>query len=253
MYVKLFAQILDSSIWLESGDTRLVWITLLAAMDRDGFARFAAVENLARRANVTLKACEKAVQTLEAPNSNSSDPTNEGKRIERVPGGWLILNAGKYRDLEKEINRREKTRERVANWRQAQREKASNAVTLPGNADVTKSNAMQRQRHEEVVEVENHDMALRGVRGEPREPARPKPRAIRASAKTVDGDFVAGLKSKSAYEGIDIDRELSKAQSWAEVNRRNCTPRFLVNWLNRVERPIAATEGETEWADYPTK
>ena len=152
MYVKLFGQILDSSIWLEAGDTRLVWITLLAAMDRDGFARFAAVENLARRANVTLKACEKAVQKLESPDPNSSDPANEGKRIERVPGGWLVLNAAKYRELDKEINRREKTRERVAAWRKAQRESAGNEAVTPRNESETKSNAMHMHKHMHSLE-----------------------------------------------------------------------------------------------------
>ena len=143
MYVKLFAQILDSLIRLESGDTRIVWITLLAAMDADGFARFAAVENLARRANVALEAAEIAVQTLEAPDPRSSDPDNEGRRIERVPGGWLILNAVKYRRSDPEINRRERTRERVAQWRKNQ---SGNADVTPRNDDVTKSNAMKKKK-----------------------------------------------------------------------------------------------------------
>ena len=43
MYNKLFTKILDSSIWLESDGTRIVWMTLLAAMDQDGFAQFASV------------------------------------------------------------------------------------------------------------------------------------------------------------------------------------------------------------------
>ena len=33
MYNKLFTKILDSSIWLAPDPVRLVWITLLAAMD----------------------------------------------------------------------------------------------------------------------------------------------------------------------------------------------------------------------------
>jgi hypothetical protein len=40
MYNRLFTKILDSSIWLEADTTRIVWITMLASMDEDGFAPF---------------------------------------------------------------------------------------------------------------------------------------------------------------------------------------------------------------------
>jgi hypothetical protein len=140
VYVKLFSQILDSSIWLESGDTRIVWITLLAAMDQDGFARFAMVENLARRANVSNEACSSAVSILESPDPNSSDDSNEGRRIERVPGGWLVLNSQKYRELGSAENRRE----RVRGYVQKHREKAKANVSS-GNQDVISSKQVYRK------------------------------------------------------------------------------------------------------------
>src|SRR3990167_2613671 len=96
MYTKLFASILDSSIWLEALATRIVWLTLLAAKDSDGFARFASIENLARRAIVSVAEAEAAIAKLESPDPRSSNPEHEGRRVERVPGGWLILNAALY-------------------------------------------------------------------------------------------------------------------------------------------------------------
>ena len=37
MYVKLWSDLLDSSLWVqESPETRIVWITLLAMADADG-------------------------------------------------------------------------------------------------------------------------------------------------------------------------------------------------------------------------
>ena len=149
MYVKLFSQILDSSIWLETGDTRIVWITLLAAMDVDGFARFATVENLARRANVSTDACQIAVNVLESPDPNSSDDANEGRRIERVPGGWLVLNCSKYRELERELNRRERVKGYVAKHRAKQKTKdviTSNQDVINSNQDVRKCKRMQKQK-----------------------------------------------------------------------------------------------------------
>lgn len=147
MYNKLFTKILDSSIWLEPTTTRIVWFTLLAAMDEDGFAQFASVANLAHRARVTIEDAEKAMTCLENPDSNSSDPSNEGRRVERVPGGWMVLNAPKYRDLVTRLANREATKQRVARHRA---KKAGNGDVTVGNDRVTQSEAYTEavQRHD---------------------------------------------------------------------------------------------------------
>jgi hypothetical protein len=135
MYNKLFSSILDSSIWLEDPPTKVVWVTLLAAMDQDGYAHFSALQNLANRAVLSLEETEKAIKLLESPDPNSADREFDGRRIERVPGGWMVLNARKYGD---KINRqiaREKVRKRVAKFRQRRRNQSqttnrrNNAVT----------------------------------------------------------------------------------------------------------------------------
>lgn len=130
MYNRLFASILDSSVWLEDNPTRIVWFTFLAAMDSDGFARFASIRNLSSRARVTDDEARSAVAVLEAPDPESSDPDNEGRRIERVPGGWMILNAGKYHATVSRIIAREKNRQRVAKFREKSR---SNACVMTSN------------------------------------------------------------------------------------------------------------------------
>ena len=55
MYNKLFTKILDSSIWLAPDSVRLVWITMIAAMDEEGNCMFACAANLAARARVTVE------------------------------------------------------------------------------------------------------------------------------------------------------------------------------------------------------
>jgi len=137
MYTKLFGKILDSSIWLEPDPTRLVWITLLAAMDEDGFAHFSAIQNLADRAKVSLEATQAALETFQAPDPNSANPSNEGRRIERVPGGWMILNAEYYRELFSRAVSRERTRERVARFRAKSKDGLSTVTqTLPSVSPV---------------------------------------------------------------------------------------------------------------------
>ena len=117
MYNKLFTKILDSSIWTESATTRIVWLTFIAAMDETGFVPFASVKNVAHRAIVSLEEAEAAVACLESPDEDSSDPDNEGRRIERVTGGWIVLNAEKYRAIATREHQKELNRNRVANYR----------------------------------------------------------------------------------------------------------------------------------------
>lgn len=110
MYNKLFTKILDSSIWTAPTPTRIVWLTFIAAMDEDGFVPFASVKNVAHRAIVSLEEAEAAIVCLESPDKDSSDPDNEGRRILRVDGGWIVLNSKKYRAIatrehQKEMNR----------------------------------------------------------------------------------------------------------------------------------------------------
>jgi hypothetical protein len=121
MYNKLFTKILDSSVWLEPTPTRIVWVTLLAAMDENGFCPFAAAGNVANRARVSVDEAKAAIQTLEDPDPDSSDPEHEGKRIERVPGGWMVLNAAKYRLTATRVQAQEKTKERVRRHRAKKR------------------------------------------------------------------------------------------------------------------------------------
>lgn len=117
MYNKLFAKILDSSIWLESTPTRIVWLTFIAVMDESGFAQFASAANVAHRAIVTVDEAVEAIQTLENPDPESSDPEFDGRRLERVPGGWMVLNAEKHRKLVTRAVIQEQTAERVRRHR----------------------------------------------------------------------------------------------------------------------------------------
>jgi hypothetical protein len=117
MYNKLFTSILDSSIWVEEPATKIVWITLIAAMDEDGFAHFSTLRNLANRAVLSVEQTEAAVKILESPDPNSADKDFDGRRIERVPGGWMVLNAKKYRDTVTRSIAKEKQRQRVQRFR----------------------------------------------------------------------------------------------------------------------------------------
>jgi hypothetical protein len=154
MYNKLFSRILDSSIWLESQSTRIVWLTLLAAMDQDGMARFASGVNLAHRARVTIEEAAAAVKVLEAPDPHSSDPDNQGRRIERTPGGWLVLNAGKHRAIVTAFESRRLQADRSQRYRDKRKKKR--------DANMTKRDEVA-ERHATVTQSDaDTDLSLKG-------------------------------------------------------------------------------------------
>lgn len=97
-YTKLFQKILDSTIWLEDDQTRIVWITMLAMSDGEGFV-LASVPSLARRANVPLESCQTALEKFLAPELHSSSQEFQGRRIEPIDGGWKLLNHAKYKSM----------------------------------------------------------------------------------------------------------------------------------------------------------
>jgi hypothetical protein len=95
-FVKIDCNILYSSIWAESSETRIIWITLLAMANQNGIVP-ATAPGISSAAFVSLSETRKAIALLEAPDPDSKSLENEGRRIERVEGGYLILNYDKYR------------------------------------------------------------------------------------------------------------------------------------------------------------
>jgi hypothetical protein len=96
-YTKLFRNILQSTIWQESLETKIVWITMLALKDGDGMV-MSSLPGLAKSAGVTIEQCKAALEKFKLPDPYSSSKANEGRRIEDVEGGWFILNHFKYLD-----------------------------------------------------------------------------------------------------------------------------------------------------------
>lgn len=176
LYSKLFASLLTSSVWDTDIETRVVWITLLALKDQDGFARVATVEGLARLARVSVEGAEKAVKILTSDDPESSDPEHAGRRIERAPGGWVVLNAKKYDALGSEQHRREKNAEYVRKHRERKREEAE----CKGSVSTCKQvKAYTDTDTDTDTDVQSTDMA----------PSPPKKHAPDASAPQVRALF----------------------------------------------------------------
>jgi hypothetical protein len=95
-FTKLDENIVESSIMAEDDSVFKIWIFLLAKCKEDGVARVSP----AFIASVTHKPTEEilsAIKTLESPDPLSRTIDHEGRRIERVNGGFKVLNYNKYR------------------------------------------------------------------------------------------------------------------------------------------------------------
>jgi hypothetical protein len=105
-YTKLFSSIIASTIWRTGDKTRLVWITMLAMADQFGVVE-ASVPGLSDMARVTVAECREALDELQQPDPDSRSSEQEGRRIEKVEGGWRLINHGKYREKMSRDERRE--------------------------------------------------------------------------------------------------------------------------------------------------
>jgi hypothetical protein len=183
-YTKLFHSILDSSIWQESHQTRIVWVTMLAMADQHGEVQ-AAVPGLAKRAGVTLQEAEEAISTLSKPDKYSRTPDHEGRRIAKIDGGWEILNHAKYRHAASLEDRKEKAAERAKRFRDKNKtEPAQPCVTERDdalrvtlhNAPVTLSDDKQKQIQKQMQKEDlTPPNPLKGaLPGKPSEDEKPK-------------------------------------------------------------------------------
>jgi hypothetical protein len=114
-FTKLDSGIVQSSIWSESLATRVLWVTMLAMANHVGFVG-ASRSGLVRTANIPEDDFDEALVCLSSPDPDSRTPEHDGRRIEKIDGGWNILNYRKYRDFTysdspEAIRKREKRQE----------------------------------------------------------------------------------------------------------------------------------------------
>lgn len=128
----LWSGIVDSSIWCEPDHVRIIFVTMLALKDADHIYRGTAFQ-LSRRANKTEAEVLDALKILSAPDTRRAENQEfEGRRIEAVEEGWLILNGEKYRQLVSIEMKRARNRRAQAAFRERQKAAGKYPVPNPG-------------------------------------------------------------------------------------------------------------------------
>jgi hypothetical protein len=97
-FTKLDEDFFDSSLVAEGPVPTAVFVLLLAKVKPDGVARVAATV-VGGRLGLTAEQTAHAFDVLQSPDPHSRSLEHEGRRIQRVDGGWLILNYKKRRDM----------------------------------------------------------------------------------------------------------------------------------------------------------
>lgn len=226
-FVKLFSSITESTVWCEPHATRIVWITMLAMADSRGRVS-ASVPGLANRARVSIEECEQALQRFQEPDSYSRTIDHDGRRIERIDGGWRLLNYSKYRDLRDDESRREYQR----NWDRENRVRPSDDPTANPTNPTNPTNSRPSPTQEEV-EVE--------------EEKRGKPRAGRATRLPADWKpDPAGVEfCRSRRPDLDLDVTVERFRDYwvAKAGKDGLKLCWSATWRNwvRNERRVVPT------------
>lgn len=120
MYVKLFNQILDSSI-ADDRKLRHFFTDLLLCADPDGNVLMTK-QAISQRIRAPMEEVEWGLSELMKPDKFSKHHNNDGRRIVPLDGhgyGWMIVNYAAYRNIKSASQMREETRLRVQKHRQS--------------------------------------------------------------------------------------------------------------------------------------
>lgn len=236
MYNKLFTDILDSSIWMEPNGTRIVWLTCIAAMDEDGFVRCASVLNLAHRARVSVEEAEIAIEKLEGADPYSSDSEHEGRRLERVPGGWIVLNAKKYNEIGSRETMKAQSKARQQRFREQKKER--NGDVTESNGDVTPHNATVTHRHKNVTPSDTDSDTTTDTETEKKKSrlqAAPKKRVRKKQQlpKPIDEAFLSEMQADPRYVSLDVQACYVKCERWNEDRNQFPSRASFRTWLDK--------------------
>lgn len=149
-FTKLFSMILDSTVWQLSLEAKVVWITMLAMKDRHGDV-MASVPGLAKRAGVSIHACEQALECFRSPDPYSRTKSFDGRRIQDIDGGWTVLNHEKYQQMLSVEERREYNRRKQAERR---RKLAGEGGLTVKQCQHMSNNVKECQQCQHIVDVD---------------------------------------------------------------------------------------------------
>ena len=155
MYVKLFSQIMDSSI-TEDYLVRWVFTDLLILADSEGYVDMTH-QAIAARTRVPEDIVRRAIDLLGNKDAESRDQTEEGRRIIKIDNhrswGWRIVNYLKYRAIRTADERREYMRSYMRVKRSKQTVLNTGKQLLTRVSSVSPSEAEAEEEEESIPPI----------------------------------------------------------------------------------------------------
>ena len=243
-FVKLHTSILQSTLWFQNPDRWIFVTALLLAMPKKiedalpqlevdsltetgwtvepGYYGFCETSGpgLLSTAGIDFETGIPALKRLGSPELESRSPEHDGRRLVRVSGGYVVLNYDKYREKDNTAA------ERMRRYRDRKREDVTRNVTSRRH-NVTHAEA----EAEAEADIISNTIVLP-------EQKRKGNGKVKSEPKPTDEEWLKSLESNLAYKTLDIPIEYAKAEAWCKANKRICSQRFVINWLNRAEKSM---------------
>lgn len=246
-FTKLFNSILHSTIWSEPDHVRILWITMLAMSNKHGEVE-SSIPGLARMAGKSIEETEDAIQRFLSPDSYSRTPDNEGRRIQTIVGGWLLLNHSKYRALLSAEERKEYNRKKQAE-RRAKLAQSVNDTSITVNDNQQCQHIPEADTDTEANTVIPKDNVPDGTDVtycdfvESIWKLAPKKSRLRTSRKKVSDQWAATKAKPNTEKVLALYKKLADTQEWKKQDGQ---------YAPSVHRWIKERRWETEFEETET-
>jgi hypothetical protein len=155
-YSPLWSKVVHSSLWRENDAVVKVFLTMIAVKDSDHIVRLDAmgIGNLARKDEAeTLR----ILAILQAPDTKRIEKQPfDGRRIEKVADGWLVLNGDKYREMMRTANRNAYQAQKQREYRNKKKfgpsARERQFDKAHGDGDTARANGLSDAMHDKPVE-----------------------------------------------------------------------------------------------------
>lgn len=95
---KIYSSITESSIWCESHQVIRVWCYMIAKKDSEGLV-VGSPPAIAHNCHMSLEEFLECEKVLTSPDPHSKTPGEEGRRLRKIQGGYVVVNHEQYTGL----------------------------------------------------------------------------------------------------------------------------------------------------------
>lgn len=240
MYAKVFTSIYQGTLRGNAYGI-LVFTNLLAHCDKTGLVDIHP-RAIADEVGVPVDKVREALSFLEAPDTESRTPDEEGRRIVRVDQhrdwGWRVVNYAKYRAIRNEDDRAEQNRLAQARWR----EKHKVSQSKPASASVSAPSSESAQAEAEA-DTEANTKTLRA--------AKPRSSASDAAFDMLWQQYPRHTARKTALQAFQ--RIGPSAELLDEMLAAVAVQRTTKGWLDGFVPHLGTWLNGKRWEDQPPK